>query len=184
MFQGNPTVRALLAAILLSLVVYPAVAEEPPLEVALEIVHRAGEGPAARVALRNVSRGKLGVIESFGFETVLLHFVIERIGIDGRVPYPPASQYELFDQPKATCLPPGREIWNEILLTAWWHRLGDRGGKALDFNGEGPYGFVLPPGRYRIQAVYSAPPVEAPRRCSTPPMKVVSEWVDFQVRKP
>jgi hypothetical protein len=87
----------------------------------------------------------------------------------------------LFEDPRISCLGPGEEFHFEVQLTSWWHRLGRQQGKKLDFAEQGPYGFALPPGRYRIQAVYKTWASRQRSRCPMPRIEAYSEWISFKI---
>jgi len=157
----------------------PAHEQVPVIKLELRMAARTVNGevhPVAHVVVTNIS-DSIPVAFSKTYGTTdgkWLSFRIEDISDGEFISYP--MEIDLFEQPKYLCIPPGDFITWEIDLLNWKVVIGGK------IDGNQSFGFQLPPGDYRIQAVYRQ--TGAPRlRCPTIEDSVRSAWQEFSVPK-
>ena len=112
-----------------------------------------GHNPVVTIEMTNTSPRKVAITKTFGFANRYLRLELRRE--DGsRVGYPANSQYELFSSPRFNCLRPDQIYTLEVDLHRWYHVFGGRLDVEQEVPEPGPYSFHLPPGKYRVRAVY------------------------------
>jgi hypothetical protein len=136
------------------------------------------QGPSSvEVALTNRGSSRALVTETFGIEGSYLHLEIEEVVSGHRIPYPRDSQFELFSEPPARCLAPGKSTRMRIDLASWHHIYGGVVQSHQAIPEPGPHRFPLfDSDRYRIRAVYR-PSGRLAGRCGEPAVLIFSEWI-------
>lgn len=130
--------------------------------------------PVAHVVITNVADSTSAAFtKTFGTtDGNWLSFRIEEVSEGSLVSYP--IDVDLFEQPEYFCLAPGESVTLEIDLLNWKVLIGGR------VDGDDPLSFELPPGDYRIQAVYHASGGRG-LRCPSIQGAVKSSWREFSV---
>ena len=130
--------------------------------------------PVAHVVVTNVADSSSAAFsKTFGTtDGNWLSFRIEEVSEGRLVPYP--IDVDLFEEPEYSCLTPGESVTLQIDLLNWKVLIGGR------VDGDEPLGFELPPGDYKVQAVYREPGARR-RRCPAIQGEVKSSWREFSV---